>query len=120
MQFWAIFCHDSSHSTLKLENPFPRRQTTLDFKNILTQVFFFYQNANLGKVTAKPEKIRVFWDTFTSDPHFTSLFSSVNAITKTSRYSKGVQAYISSNHIDETLQVISFHAVLLSSVNRST
>jgi len=40
MHFWAIFCHNFSHSTLKFLNPIPGRQTTLDFKNILIQVFF--------------------------------------------------------------------------------
>jgi len=45
--------------SFQIENPLLGRQTTLDFKNILTQEFF-YQNANLGQVTAKSEKVDIF------------------------------------------------------------
>jgi len=42
---------------------------TLDFKNILTQVFF-YQKANLGQLTAKSEKDEFFCSTLISTPIF--------------------------------------------------
>jgi len=35
---------------------------TLDFNNVVTQMFFSYQNANLGQVIAKSEKVEFFWD----------------------------------------------------------
>jgi len=62
MHLWAIFCHNSSHFKWNFLNPLSGRQTTLGFKNILTQMFF-YQKANLGQLTAKSEKVEFFWDT---------------------------------------------------------
>jgi len=59
MHFWAIFCQFQSFY-IEILNPLPRNQTTLDFKNIFTQVCF-YQKANLGQLTAKSEEVEFFW-----------------------------------------------------------